>query len=165
MELQKSLLVKFRGERKWTLQALDQLTEHDIHWAASKDCNSIVNLVAHIRGGVHSRIETILYGIPDSRDRDKEFEHGLPMTKEEAIRLTGEAFDIMIQYVEQLGSNPELWMSQPYLDLPPLTYSQVNNETTALNMVLAMFREMHYHTGQIIHIAKERAGQMVWQYD
>lgn len=39
--------------------------------------NSIANLVAHIRGAVHSRIETILLDIPDTRDRDKEFDKGL----------------------------------------------------------------------------------------
>ncbi|WP_281349885.1 DUF1572 family protein [Paenibacillus tengchongensis] len=164
-ELLESLLVKFRSERKWTLQALAQLSGEDIVWAANVDCNSIANLVAHIRGAVHSRIETVMFQVPDTRDRDKEFERGLMMTKEEAMRLTAEAFDIMIQYLESLGSDPELWLSKPYLNLPPLTYSQVVNEATALNMVMAMFREMHYHTGQIIHIAKERVGALVWNYD
>ncbi|MBJ9987658.1 hypothetical protein [Paenibacillus sp. S28] len=53
-------------------------------------------------------------------------------------------------------------MSQPFLHLPPLTYSQVNNETTALNLMMAMFREVHYHTGQIIYIAKMRKGELTW---
>lgn len=51
------------------------------------------------------------------------------------------------------------------LNLPPLTYSQVNNEMTALNLVMAMFREVHFHTGQIIYAAKIRKGQLVWNYD
>jgi len=33
-------------------------------------------------------------------------------------------------------------MAQPFINLPPLTYSQVNNETTALNLMMAMFREV-----------------------
>lgn len=164
-ELIESMLVKLRSEKKWTLQAIEQLSEDDIISSPSPASNSIANLVAHIRGAVHSRIETILLDIPDTRDRDKEFEKGLRMSKEEAITKTNEAFDILIQYLEQLKSTPELLMSQPFLNLPPLTYSQVNNETTALNLIIAMFREVHFHTGQIIYAAKIRKGQLVWNYD
>lgn len=71
----------------------------------------------------------------------------------------------MIQYLEYLQSNPELLLSQPFINRPPLTYSQVNNETTVLNLMIAMVREIHYHTGQIIYAAKIRKGQLVWNYD
>jgi hypothetical protein len=165
LELCESMLVKFRSEKKWTLQAIEQLSEEDITWSPNPESNSIANLVAHIRGAVLSRIETIFLNIPDTRDRDKEFERGLAMSKEEAYRMTEEAFDILIQYLEHLKANPVLLMSQPFLNLPPLTYSQVNNETTALNLMVAMVREVHYHTGQIIYAAKIRKGQLEWQYD
>lgn len=79
-----SMLVKFKSERKWTLQALAQLSEEDITWSPTPESNSIANLVSHIRGCVHSRIETIYYDIPDTRDRDKEFEPGLELSREEA---------------------------------------------------------------------------------
>lgn len=162
LELIESMLVKLKSEKKWTLQAIEQLSEDDIISSPSPESKSIANLVAHIRGAVHSRIETILLDIPDTRDRDKEFEKGLRMSKEEAIIKTNEAFDILIQYLEHLKSTPELLISQPFLNLPPLTYSQVNNETTALNLIIAMFREVHFHTGQIIYAAKIRKGQLVW---
>ncbi|MNE63304.1 hypothetical protein D3C80_1586480 [compost metagenome] len=86
------------------------------------------------------------------------------MSKEQAMNMVNTAFDILIQYLEHLKSAPELLMSQPFLNLPPLTYSQVNNETTALNLMMAMFREVHFHTGQIIYAAKIRKGQLVWDY-
>jgi hypothetical protein len=70
------MLIKFRSEKKWTLQAIEQLSEEDITSSPTLESNSIANLVAHISGAVHSRIETILLGIPDTRDRDKEFEKG-----------------------------------------------------------------------------------------
>ncbi|MCL6603173.1 MAG: DUF1572 domain-containing protein [Paenibacillus sp.] len=165
LELIESMLVKFRSEKKWTLQAIEQLSEEDITWSPIPESNSIANLAAHIRGAVHSRIETIFLNIPDTRDREKEFERGLEVSKEQAYKMTKEAFDILIQYLEHLRSNPELLLTQPFLNLPPLTYSQVNNETTALNLMVAMVREVHYHTGQIIYIAKMRKGQLVWQYD
>lgn len=164
-ELIESMLVKFRSEKKWTLQAIEQLSEEDISWFPTQGSNSVANLIAHIRGAVHSRIETILFNTPDTRDREKEFEQGLEMTKEQSIKMITEAFDLIIQYLEHLNLNPELLLSQPLLNLPPLTYSQVSNETTALNLMIAMVREVHYHTGQIIYIAKMRKGQLIWQYD
>lgn len=164
-QLIESMFVKFRAEKKWTLQAIEQLSEEDITWSPLPNSNSIANLIAHIRGAVHSRIETILFNMPDTRDRANEFKPGLEMPKEQSIKMITEAFDIILQYLEHLNSNPELLLSQPFLNLPPLTYSQVNNETTVLNLMIAMVREVHYHTGQIIYIAKMRKGQLIWQYD
>lgn len=140
-ELIESMMVKFRSEQRGILKAIEQLSEEDITWSPTPESNSIANLVSHIRGAVHSRVETILLNIPDTRDREKEFEHGLVMSKEQAYKFTKETFDIMLQYLKYLNSNPQLLMSQPFLNLPPLTYSQVNNETTALNLMMAMFRE------------------------
>lgn len=85
------------------------------------------------------------------------------MSNEEAYQKAKEAFEIILQYLEHLKSNPHLLMSQPFLNLPPLTYSQVNNQTTVLNLMIAMVREVHYHTGQIVYIAKMRKGQIVWK--
>lgn len=57
----------------------------------------------------------------DTREREKEFERKLEMSKEQAYNMTREAFDIIIQYLEHLNSNPELLMSQPFLNRPPPT--------------------------------------------
>lgn len=164
-EVIQSMLVKFKSEKKWTLQAIAQLSEEDISWSPNTDSNSIANLVAHIRGCVHSRIETIFWDIPDTRDREKEFERGLKMSNDQAYKMIKESFDIIIQYLEHISSNSELLLSQPFIDRPPLTFSQVNNETTVLNLMIALIREIHYHTGQIIYAAKTRKGQLIWQYD
>lgn len=164
-EFIESMLTKFKSERKWTLQAIEQLSEEDIAWSPSPESNSIANIVAHISGCVHSRVETILFNITDTRDRDKEFERGLHLSQKQTFDMAMRAFDIIIQYLGHLRSNPELLLSQPFIDRPPLTYSQVNNETTALNLMVSMLREVHYHTGQIIYIAKMRRGQLVWQYE
>lgn len=163
IEVIESMMPKFRSEMRGTLKAIEQLTEEDITWSPNVESNSIANLVAHIRGCVHSRIEQIFYGTPDTRDREKEFERGLQISKEEAYQMAKEAFEIILQFLEHLKLNPHLLMSQPFLNLPPLTYSQVNNQTTVLNLMIAMVREVHYHTGQIVYIAKLRKGQLVWK--
>ena len=162
MELIDSMIPKFRSEMRGILKVIEQLDEEDIVWSPNIGSNSIANLVAHIRGCVHSRIETILDDIPDTRDRDKEFERGLKMSKAEAYRKAKESFEIILRYLGHLKANPPLLMSQPFLDRPPLTCSQVGNDTTVLNLMIAMVREIHYHTGQIVYIAKIRKGKIVW---
>jgi uncharacterized damage-inducible protein DinB len=159
LEFIESMTVKFRSEKRRTLKAIDQLSDENITWSPNLESNSIANLVAHIRGAVLSRIETIFFNVPDTRDRDKEFERGLEMSKEQAYTLTEESFDIMLQYLGHLNSNPHLLMSQPFVNMPPLTYSQVNNQSTVLNLIMAMFREIHYHTGQIVYIAKMKSAK------
>jgi hypothetical protein len=70
-ELIESMVVKFKSEQRRTLKAIEDLSEEDITWTPTPESNSIANLVSHIRGAVHSRVETILLNIPDTRDREK----------------------------------------------------------------------------------------------
>lgn len=165
LEFIDSMRSKFLSEKKWLLQALEQLSDEDMTCSPTPESNSIANLVAHIRGGVHARIEVLLYDIPDTRDRDREFERGLQMTKAQAVELIREAFDLLLLYLDRLRANPELLMSRPFLNRPTLTYSQTSNEATAMNLMIAMLREVQNHTGQIIYAAKIRKGQLVWRYD
>ncbi|MFM9282167.1 DUF1572 family protein [Paenibacillus jiagnxiensis] len=160
-----SVLLKFVAERKWFIQTIEQLDEEDVSWSPTEESNSIANLVLHIRGTVHSRIEILLFDIPDTRDRDKEFEKGIVLSKAQVLQLGTESFDLIIKYIEQLKSQPDLLLSQPYLNKPPLTYSNFNNETTVVNLLIQMVREIHTHTGQIIYIAKMRKGPLQWKYD
>ncbi|WP_072331717.1 MULTISPECIES: DUF1572 family protein [unclassified Paenibacillus] len=160
-----SVLSKVIPERKWFVQCIEQLDEEDITWAPTNESNSIANLVSHIRGTVHSRIEILLFDIPDTREREKEFEKGLILTKEQVLRIGMEAFNLIIQYLEKMKEQPQLLTSQPYLKKPALTYSAFNNETTAMNLLIQMVREVHFHTGQIIYIAKMRKGELKWKYD
>lgn len=162
--LVESMLGKFLSEKKWVLQAIDQLSEEDITWSPTPESNSIANLVSHIRGTVHQRLETVFYNLPDTRDRQKEFERGLFLTKEQALTMAKESFDVIIQVLEKIKLKPELLRWQPYLKMPPLTYSSNNNQSTLLDMMVQMVREVHNHTGQIMYIAKMRKGQLVWQY-
>lgn len=60
------LMKKFKSEKKWTLRVIEQLSDEDIIWAPTPESNSIANLVAHIWGTVHQRIETNLPPLTNS---------------------------------------------------------------------------------------------------
>jgi len=101
-----SLLWKFRSEKKWTSQAIEQLSDEDIVWSPTIESNSIANLVEHIRGTVHQRVEIVFYDVLDTRNIDKEFEKGLLMNKEKALELIKESFGIIIEVLEKMKANP-----------------------------------------------------------
>ena len=163
-ELIDFMLQKFRADRKWMIQTIDQITEEDIVWQSTQASNSIANLLSHIRGTVRQRLETIFYDVPDDRDRDTEFEPGLHLSKEQAYMYAQDSFDVILDVLEKLQADPELWLWQPYLDKPPLTFSAINNEASMVDLMVQMVREVNTHTGQILYIAKMRKGQLQWQY-
>jgi hypothetical protein len=162
-----SFLWKFKGERKYTLQAIEQLSEEDIVWRPTAESNSIANLVAHIWGTVHARVEVAFFDVPLARgekEREKEFERGLAMSKEEALGLIRKSFDMIIQVLERMKTHPEQeLLRQPYRDMPPLYYSALRNDSTALDIMMQMLNHLSGHNQQIIYIAKMRKGQLQWQ--
>jgi uncharacterized damage-inducible protein DinB len=141
---------------------IKQCSEADIVWRPTAESNSIANLVAHIWGTVHQRVEILFFDVPDTRDRDKEFDKELLMSKDEAIQLITKSFDVIIQVLEDMKSKPEVLLSQPYINMAPLTYSSLNNQSTVLDIMMQMMNHLPFHTGQISYIAKMRIGQLTW---
>jgi uncharacterized damage-inducible protein DinB len=141
---------------------IQQCSEADIVWRPTAESNSIANLVAHIWGTVHQRVEILFFDVPDTRDRDKEFDKELLMSKDEAIQLITKSFDVIIQVLEDMKSKPEVLLSQPYINMAPLTYSSLNNQSTVLDIMMQMMNHLPFHTGQISYIAKMRIGQLKW---
>ncbi|WP_186445829.1 DinB family protein [Paenibacillus cremeus] len=156
------LLKKYASEKKGTLHVIEQLSDEDIVWAPTPESNSIANLAAHIWGTVHQRIETAFFDIPDTRVREMEFDRELRLTKQQAMELIAKSFDRILEVLEQVKAKPEMLLDQPYLNLPPLTNSGVDNQATVLEMLLHQFRHLPGHTGQIVYIAKMRKGQLQW---
>jgi len=157
------LLAKFTSDKNRTLQVIEQLSEEDIGWSPTAENNSVGNLVAHIWGTVHQRIETAFFHVPDTRDRDREFERGLQFSREKAHGLVGQSFDLILRVLERMRLRPEMLLDQPYLDLPPLTQSGLTNQSTNLEVMLQLMRHLSGHTAQILYIAKMRKGQLRWR--
>jgi len=156
------LLRKYQADQKWTRIVIEQLSEEDIVWSPTPESNSIANLVAHISGAVHHWFETAYFGAPYIEDRSKEFERGLQMSKEQALELSKNSYDSIIQVLEIMKSNPEKLLEQPYLTFPAFD-GALDNQATILEMLLHQFRHLPSHTGQIIYIAKMRKRHLVWE--
>ncbi|TMV50134.1 DUF1572 domain-containing protein [Paenibacillus mesophilus] len=157
------LLRKYKADQKWTRIVLEQLSDEDIVFSPTPESNSIANLVAHISGAVRQWFDTAYFGAPYIEDRSKEFERGLQMSKEQALELSNQSYDCIIQVLEIMKANPEKLLEQPYLNYPAFN-GALDNQATILEMLLHQFRHLPSHTGQIIYIAKMRKGHLVWDY-
>jgi uncharacterized damage-inducible protein DinB len=129
--------------RRRMLQGIDQLNDDQINWRFNPECNSIANIVVHIRGNIHQRIEAGFWGKPDTRDREAEFDPGVRLTVQEAKRLVEESFDLLENAIRELSGDDLL--NQQTVRGKTVTIYDV------LNQCIAHFSE---HLGQVLYVAK-----------
>jgi uncharacterized damage-inducible protein DinB len=151
--LRASLAAKFDLLQKRSLAVVRQLTDEDFTSAPNAASNSVANLALHIRETVRHRVETVFYGVDASRDRDREFDSSLVLSKEEVIAALEQSFAIVLRVVETLPDHD--FLRQPYLESAP-AQSALNRESTVLDILLQMLAHLSEHVGQIFYIAKAR---------
>jgi len=142
------LLRKTAEIRRRLLLSIDQLNEEQINWRCNGECNSISNLIVHIRGNVHQRIEAGIFGKPDTRDREAEFDPGVRLTLQEARRLIEESFDLLESAIRDL-SGGDLLKEQTVRGKSVTVYD-------VLSQCIAHFSE---HLGQVLYVAKMLLGE------
>ena len=125
------------------LQAIGQLNDDQINWRFNSECNSIANIVVHIRGNIHQRIEAGILGNPDTRNREAEFDPVVRLTLLEAQRSIEESFDLLENTVRGLSDDD--WLKEQQVRGKSVTVYDV------LNQCNAHFSE---HLGQVLYIAK-----------
>ena len=153
--LAESLISKFALLKNRSVAVVEQLSKEEIIWSPNEESNSITNLALHIRETVRHRVESIFFGPQENRDRDREFNSLLVVTKDEVITLLEQTFDILIHVIE--GLSEQDFLKQPYLENPP-TQSAMNKEATVLDICLQMLAHLSEHVGQIFYIAKVQLG-------
>ena len=138
-----NLIQKSAEIRRRMLQAMDQLNDDQINWRFNSECNSIANLVVHIRGNIRQRIEAGILGKPDTRDREAEFDPGVRLTLQEAKQMIEESFDVLENTMRNLSGN--VLLNQQTVRGKSVTLYDV------LSQCNAHFSEC---LGQILYVAK-----------
>ncbi|MGD6774236.1 DUF1572 family protein [Sutcliffiella horikoshii] len=138
-----NLLSKFGQIKSRMLAVINQLSEEDINWRPNNESNSIANLVIHIEGNIHQRIEAGIRGLKDNRDRDGEFDVKKVLSKKEAIEKIEESFKILDTTIKKLS----------YDDLLKPQKVRQNN-VTSLDVLMQCSTHFSEHLGQILYIGK-----------
>ncbi|MEA3319547.1 MAG: DUF1572 family protein [Bacillota bacterium] len=134
---------KFGQIKSRMLAVINQLSEEDINWRPNDESNSIANLVIHIEGNIHQRIEAGINGLKDNRDRDREFDVKKISSKKEAIEKIEESFTTLDTTISKLS----------YDDLLKPQKVRQNN-VTSLDVIMQCATHFSEHLGQILYIGK-----------
>ncbi|PFG05293.1 DinB family protein [Bacillus sp. es.034] len=140
-----NLVTKFVQIKSRMLSVINQLSNDDINWRPNEESNSISNLVIHIAGNIHQRIEVGICGLPDKRERDEEFNINKIVSKEEAIEIIESHFEILDKTIKNLEY-------EEYLRPQKVR----SNEVTILEVLLQCASHFSEHLGQILYIGKMR---------
>jgi uncharacterized damage-inducible protein DinB len=142
------LSADFLGDFLRRIEAVvERLSEDDVWWKANPATNSVGNLLLHLRGNLSQWVLDGLGGRPYERHRSREFTDSRTATKGDLLaelrRVVGEC-----QAVIRGLSERELAAARRIQ----------GHEGDGVYIVLHVVEHMSYHTGQIVHLAKERLG-------
>lgn len=133
-------------------RALEVLPEADLWWRPHPDCISVGNVLLHLEGNVRQWIVSGLGGAPDRRERAREFAAvGEGAERQASAR---ELFERLAETVRGAAAVIE-GLPDQVLDAPRTIQGF---ETTGLGAVLHVVEHFSWHTGQVVWIAKARAG-------
>lgn len=129
-------------------RALRELSDEDIWWRAGEESNSIGNLLLHLDGSSRMWIVSAVGGAPNLRERQQEFDARAPISREELLerlRQTLAEVDATLAAVDvaKLLEKRRVW----------------DEEVTALDAIFHAVEHFSMHAGQVIMLAKMRAGK------
>ena len=138
----------------WADDCLSRLSHDQVWWRAGAAQNAIGNLVLHLCGNVHQRITSALSkDIPDTRDRDCEFDSRACATPEELRELLKAAVTEATATLRQFPPNRLLERAQiPYY------------ERSVMQNIFAVVEHFAQHTGQIMFATKQLTHQELDYY-
>jgi len=128
------------------IKTISSLTDEDLNWRPNDKSNSIANLVIHISGHIHQRIEVGIMQEKDCRNRDAEFSRDLFVRKESLINTIHTSFSRFMNVVEAL-TEEEMLKTQVLSG---------NRTQTIVEIMLRCLEHYSEHLGQIIYISKMR---------
>jgi uncharacterized damage-inducible protein DinB len=130
-------------------RAVERLTDADVWWRPSVESNSAGNLLLHLAGNVRQWIVSGVGGARDERRRQEEFD-----AREGAGR------DELIEHLRRAVQDADAVLAR-------LSASQLLErrhiqgfDGTVLYAIYHVVEHFAMHTGQILFIAKERAGDL-----
>jgi len=126
-------------------KCLGQMTLDEIWSRPNEQSNSVGNLVLHLAGNVRQYVIATLGGVPDVRERQKEFDEKGPLP-------TAELLDRLEKSMAEVSA---------VLDrLEPSTLLQTHRVQgfveSGLSILVHVVEHFSYHTGQIAYIVKSR---------
>jgi uncharacterized damage-inducible protein DinB len=127
-------------------KALETLPERDLWWRPHPGATSVGNLLLHLDGNLRQWIVAALGGAPDRRRRSEEFARREGGTRAELIGALASTIAEAAGVIERQTALDRALRIQGF-------------ETTPRDAIYHVVEHLSWHTGQIVWIAKMRAGE------
>ncbi|MEK5037698.1 DUF1572 family protein [Sporosarcina sp. FSL K6-3457] len=139
------VITQFAHFKERAEQAFSQLSNDELHWKPSEESNSIVIIIKHLSGNMHSRWVDFLTtdGEKSYRNRDDEFLDER-LSREELMYKWDSGWQLLFQTLESLVEN----------DLHKAVTLR-NQQITAFSAIQTEIAHISYHLGQILYIGKQ----------
>ncbi len=124
------------------------LSPEQIWWRANPASNSVGNLVLHLEGNVRQWVVSGLGGVPDRRERDKEFSQPGPIPSRTLVARLRKAVSEADRVLRKLDA-----------EALARTYSIQGFRVTGLRAVFTVAEHFSHHAGQIILMTKMLGGR------
>lgn len=128
--------------------ALEAMDPDDLWWRPNQASNSVGNLLLHLAGNLRQWVVHGVGGAEDVRERQREFDAREGGTGPELLEQLGKVVREAAGTLE--GIDPSLLGE---------TRTIQGNEVTVMEAVYHAVEHFSMHTGQIIWVAKARAGR------
>jgi uncharacterized damage-inducible protein DinB len=126
---------------------VDQLTEEQVWCRTGEAFNSIANLLLHLTGNIEQRINSILGGRPDLRDRPAEFSARGPIAKAELLSRFDEVIERADGVLADLSAT-RLLEKHRFLKL------RGEIEGTAVTLIVQTLVHLGGHTQEIVALTR-----------
>ena len=151
MELVHSIRTEYHRYRRLCELALEQVSDADLSYRPTEESNSLAIIVRHLSGNLRSRFTDFLTtdGEKPWRARDEEFESPSG-GRDELMARWAEAWAVVEQSLHDV--------TEAGPDAMARTVSIRGQALSVQDAYLRSIAHVAYHTGQIVWLARERAG-------
>jgi hypothetical protein len=130
---------------------LNQLNDAQVWRRPGEPMNSIGNLMLHLCGNLKWKFRAVIGGLPDDRDRPREFSERGPIPKEELLRRLEEVV------AAADATLADLTPSQ-LLEIRKYRMLRGEAQSSVLAVVLQTLTHLSGHTQEIIYITRSQLG-------
>ncbi|MBI1389470.1 MAG: DUF1572 domain-containing protein [bacterium] len=131
-------------------KAIAQVPDGDLHWRSDPEANSLVVLVQHLHGNMLSRWTDFLEsdGEKEWRDRDGEFEPSPNLSRVEMMQRWEEGWACVFHALQTIPPDDLL-----------RKVAIRGQDHTLIEAIERQISHYAYHCGQIVQLARQRAGE------
>jgi hypothetical protein len=143
----------FRRCKRLAERAMAQLDGRQMHWQSDPEANSVVIVMKHMAGNMHSRWSEYLEsdGEKPDRNRDGEFIDDFE-SREQLMEVWESGWRVLFETLEALDED-DLERTAPIR----------GEDHTVVEAILRQLGHYAYHVGQIVQLARMQVGPEAWE--